>query len=165
MTAMATFSQRRAIGRVNGGTQTTGGQSYPFLASLMPFVGIQSITYPNSGRVVSTGYDTAGRANCVTAQRVANCLSAPTTAYASSIAYAPQGGITSMLLGNQLTVATQFNSRLQPTQIQVGGGPNSVPGSYRVVTDLGRVIGAEGQTKIRVVFDGSGKIWSAFPTR
>src|SRR5258708_2602253 len=55
------------IGRVNGGTQSTGGQNYTFNVSLMPFVGIRSIAYPNSGRVVATGYDSAGRANCVTA--------------------------------------------------------------------------------------------------
>lgn len=51
------------LGRVKGGTQTTptGGQSYTFGANLKPTVGILSITYPNSGRVVTTGYDSGGR--------------------------------------------------------------------------------------------------------
>ena len=70
-----------------------------------------SETYP-SGKVVNMAYDTAGRVTTVSKQGGGN--------YASSIAYAPQGAIASMTLGNMLLEQTTFNSRLQPTLIQLG---------------------------------------------
>ena len=39
-------------------------------------------------------------------------------------------------------------------------GKNS---SYYLITDLGRRIGTKGQTKVKVVFDSSGNIWTAIP--
>lgn len=36
-------------------------------------------------------------------------------------------------------------------------------GSYYLITDLGRKIGSKGQTRIKVVFDSSGNIWTAMP--
>lgn len=41
--------------------------------------------------------------------------------------------------------------------------PNNVEGSFRVVTNLGRVIGSKGQTSVRVIVGNNGKIWNAFP--
>lgn len=43
--------------------------------------------------------------------------------------------------------------------------PNSAEGSYMVVTDLGRVIGTNGQTSLRVIIGQDGKIWTAFPVK
>lgn len=48
--------------------------------------------------------------------------------------------------------------------------PNYVSGvlsddSFRVVTDLGRPIGANGETAIRVVVGTDGTIWTAFPVK
>ncbi len=43
--------------------------------------------------------------------------------------------------------------------------PNSVEGSYKVITDLGRVIGTNGETSLRVIIGQDGKIWTAFPVK
>src|ERR1700740_3082764 len=44
--------------------------------------------------------------------------------------------------------------------------PNGTdPNSFRVVTDLGRVVGSKGETVVRVVVDFSGKIWTALPVK
>lgn len=37
------------------------------------------------------------------------------------------------------------------------------PGTFRVVIDAGRPIGVKGQTKIRVIVGGDGKVINAFP--
>ncbi len=41
--------------------------------------------------------------------------------------------------------------------------PNNVEGSFQVVTDLGRIIGTKGQTKVRVIVGKEGQVWNAFP--
>jgi RHS repeat-associated protein len=107
---------RDTIGRVNGGAQTTGGQTYTFTVSLKPFVGIDWIQYPNSNRKITTGYDSYGRAASVTGQIGAGAV----TNYASAISYTPHGGITSITLGNGLAETRSYNARLQPGQIQLG---------------------------------------------
>ncbi len=61
---------------------------------------------------MNTSYDGAGRVNGVTGTGSKN--------YATSILYAPQGGMTSLALGNLLTESTAYNNRLQPTSISVG---------------------------------------------
>jgi hypothetical protein len=43
--------------------------------------------------------------------------------------------------------------------------PNSVESSYKVVTDLGRVVGTNGETRLRVIIGQDGKIWTAFPVK
>jgi RHS repeat-associated protein len=44
--------------------------------------------------------------------------------------------------------------------------PNGTdPNSFRVVTDLGKVVGSKGETVVRVVVDFSGKIWTALPVK
>ncbi|MGB8659237.1 MAG: hypothetical protein WCD34_02350, partial [Candidatus Acidiferrum sp.] len=44
--------------------------------------------------------------------------------------------------------------------------PNGTdPNSFRVVTDLGKVVGSKGETAVRVVVDFSGKIWTALPVK
>jgi RHS repeat-associated protein len=107
------------IGRVTNADQNTNGQDYPFVLHYMPTVGIQSIQYPNSSRVINTIYDgTSGLAAKVTGQIGSNPYYVGDAT--NSIQYAPHGGIKSMKLGNSLMVTTQFNDRLQPTQIQMG---------------------------------------------
>jgi RHS repeat-associated protein len=102
-------------GRVTAGTQTTGS-SYPFTLDYYPFMGVKDITYPNTNRVITTGYDTAGRPATLSGQIGANT---PTN-YVTSIGYATHGEISSLALGNTLTEMRQYNSRLQTTQIQLG---------------------------------------------
>jgi hypothetical protein len=43
--------------------------------------------------------------------------------------------------------------------------PNDVAGSFRIVTDMGRVVGTRGETSLRVVVGQDGKIWTAFPVK
>jgi RHS repeat-associated protein len=113
-----------SIGRVKGGTQTTpttGGQSYTFGATLKPTVGILSITYPNSGRVVTTEYDASGRPWKLAGQIGTN----PPTNYVTTTSYQPHGAINQQTLGNGLVVSrcngtACDNARLQPTYISAG---------------------------------------------
>jgi len=42
---------------------------------------------------------------------------------------------------------------------------NKEADSFRVVVDMGRVIGTEGQTVIRISVGSDGKIWNAFPVK
>lgn len=37
--------------------------------------------------------------------------------------------------------------------------------SLRVVTDLGRVVGSNGETSLRIVVGSDGRIWTAFPVK
>lgn len=41
--------------------------------------------------------------------------------------------------------------------------PNSQPSSFRVVADLGKLIGTKQQTSVRIIVGEDGKIWNAFP--
>lgn len=37
--------------------------------------------------------------------------------------------------------------------------------SYYIIADIGRVVGTKGERFIKVVFDISGKIWTAYPKK
>jgi len=95
------FSAVKAIGRVTTATQITGGQSYTFNIQYLPTVGILSIQYPNSGRMVTTGYDGGGRPNTLMGQIGAN----PPTNYVTTTSYQPHGAIAQQTLGNGLVVS------------------------------------------------------------
>jgi hypothetical protein len=41
----------------------------------------------------------------------------------------------------------------------------SIPGTFRVVADLGMVIGSKGETAIRVIVKYPGRVITAFPVR
>src|SRR6185437_10573314 len=99
----------------------TGGQSYTFNIQYLPTVGILSIQYPNSGRMVTTGYDGGGRPNTLMGQIGAN----PPTNYVTTTSYQPHGAIAQQTLGNGLVVSrcngtACDNARLQPTYISAG---------------------------------------------
>ncbi len=94
-----------------------------------------SQTFP-SGRIVTTTYDTAGRVGGV---------AATARTYASSITYAAHGALKVMQLGNTLWEHTNFNSRLQPTQIGLGITSTSTSGlgldySYGTTNNNGNVL-------------------------
>lgn len=52
---------------------------------------------------------------------------------------------------------------LRSAQATFMRNPSDPENSFRVITNLGRVIGTKGQTAIRIIVDYSGKIWTAFP--
>jgi YD repeat-containing protein len=76
---------------------------------------LKSETYP-SGRMVAQGYDGAGRLNSVSGQQSGE----QGKTYADSLTYWPGGAVKDLRLGNGLSEHTQLNSRLQPTEIDLG---------------------------------------------
>ncbi len=108
------------LGRVKTGTQTTDGQSYSMSYSYDLAGNLKTQTYP-SGRVVVPEYDSAGRLAGVKNQAsgpfYAGAVASDTT---NRLQYSAHGAISQMRLGNTLWEHTNFNSRLQPTQIGLG---------------------------------------------
>ena len=71
--------------------------------------------YP-SGRTILTSYDSAGRISRLGGQKAGES----NRTYCSSYTYTAHSAPTSLLLGNSLFEHTNYNSRLQPTQIGLG---------------------------------------------
>lgn len=109
-----------AMGRVTGSSQVIDGQTYSMGYTYDLVDDLLTQTYP-SGRVVTTNYDTAGRISNLTGQ-----IGATTKTYASEFNYTPHSAIASFHLGNGLWEHANFNSRLQPTEIGLGGTPTGV---------------------------------------
>ena len=110
-----------ALGRVTGSSQTTDGVTYTMPAYGYDLAGnLVSEQYP-TGRVVKTEYDAAGRVagvrNDATGHYYAGGAASDT---ANRIQYGAGGGVTKVRLGNGLWERTDYNSRHQPTQIQLG---------------------------------------------
>jgi RHS repeat-associated protein len=84
-----------------------------------PAGALTSLTYP-SGRVVNYALDGADRILSVTGTMIPN-----TTPYAQNAAYAPQGGLAQMSLGNTNLEQTCYNDRLQTVGIRVGSAPTT----------------------------------------
>jgi len=104
-------------GRVMASVQTTGGTSFNFQYGYNAANLLTSETYP-SGRTVSYVYDPVGRPTTVNGQ----VSGIQTATYASSISYAPQGGLQQLTLGNNLIEQTCYNARLRPVGIRLGTG-------------------------------------------
>jgi RHS repeat-associated protein len=112
------------LGRVKQSKQTTLGgaaQGYTFSNYSYNLAGeMISETYP-SGRVVATEYDSAGRVAGVRNQGAPSYYAGAAASDATNrIQYAAQGAVSVMKLGNGKWEHTNFNSRLQPTQIGIG---------------------------------------------
>jgi YD repeat-containing protein len=109
-----------ALGRVKRSLQVTGdgqaNQTYSFPDYEYDVAGnLKSETYP-SGRMVAQGYDRAGRLNSVSGQQSGE----QAKTYADSLTYWPGGAVKDLRLGNGLWEHTQLNTRLQPTEIDLG---------------------------------------------
>ena len=104
------------LGRVTAHRQTTDGTAYTtgYIYNLGGVMIEQ--TYP-SGRVVKHVLDNNGALETVKSKKNAN---AGFFDYAKNFTYNAAGAVTSMQLGNGRWESTQFNSRLQPTQIALG---------------------------------------------
>ena len=102
-----------SLGRVSLSVQTMAGTpALPFQYTYNALDEVTQETYP-TGRTVVTGYDNAGRL-----LNVNNAFTS--TTYAGSAWYAANGAMSSLTLETNVTEATTFNSRFQPTQIQAG---------------------------------------------
>jgi|GEM_PF-3594599 len=114
------YGEYDALGRVRTGTQTTDGQAYTMSYLYTAAGALISQTYP-SGRVVTTNYDGAGRIagvkNNASGLYYAGAVSTDAT---NRLQYSAGGAIQAMKLGNDLWEHTNFNSRLQITQIGLG---------------------------------------------
>ena len=108
------------LGRVTSGNQVTDGQTYSMSYGYNLAGAPTSFTYP-SGRVISTEYDTGGRMAGVRDQQSgAYYAGAVGTDSTNRIKYAAHGGVSVVKLGNNLWEHTDFNSRLQSTEIGLG---------------------------------------------
>jgi len=115
----ATSYEYDLLGRVSKLTQNVNGNIFIFkdytynLASQL-----KSVRYP-SDRVMKFDLDQAGRVNAVSGK---SFNASVYNTYADSIAYAPHGAITGMVLGNKIAEKTEFNSSLQPYHRVYGHG-------------------------------------------
>jgi RHS repeat-associated protein len=108
-------------GRLTGSQQTTDGQTYAMSYGYNLAGALVKETYP-SGREVHHSYASDGKLASVSSRVAAN---RPFKAYAQAFSYNAAGAVTGMQLGNMRWESTQFNSRLQPTQIALGTTPGA----------------------------------------
>lgn len=108
------YTEYDALGRVKGSSQVTGGQTYTMSYGYDLAGELTSQTYP-SGRVVTTGYDVAGRVIGLNGQKAAQ-----TTQYLSAIKYWSSGAVKEMRLGNGLVERAAYNDQLQVKEIALG---------------------------------------------
>ena len=91
------------------------GTDFTMTASYNLAGGMTGETYP-SGRTVNYGYDGAGRMASLNSPTITN---APVGVGLSNINYAPSGGLLSETYGNGLVHSVSYNSRLQPSTINL----------------------------------------------
>ena len=113
------------LGRVTRSKQTTDGVVYGDDANPMTYSynlsgALIEQRYP-SGRVVKNVLDSGGDLATVQSRKNANHAF---WNYANHFTFNAAGAVTSMQLGNGRWESTQFNSRLQPTQIALGSIQN-----------------------------------------
>jgi YD repeat-containing protein len=104
-----------AMGRVTTSYQRIDAQTYQMSYGYNLAGELSSQTYP-SGRVVTTGYDSAGRVSGVTGQKAGE----GNKSYAAGFSYTAAGAVSAMQMGNGLVEQAGFNARLQPVQIKLG---------------------------------------------
>lgn len=98
-----------------------------------------SLSYP-SGRVVETKYDSAGRTAGIRDQQSGIYYAGAIGTDASNrLQYSAAGGVSVMKLGNGLWEHTNFNSRLQPTEIGLGTSSTS-PSTVGLTYNYGRIV-------------------------
>ena len=104
------------MGRVTAHKQTTDATAYTTGYTYNLSGALNEETYP-SGRVVKNVLNPNGDLSIVQSKKNST---AGYFNYAKNLTYNAAGAVTSMQLGNGKWESTQFNSRLQPTQIALG---------------------------------------------
>jgi RHS repeat-associated protein len=115
------YTQFDILGRVLKSRQTTDGVVYNPMEYVYNLSGAMVEQLYPSGRVVKNTLDADGDLSQVQSQKANGTLQN----YANSFNYTAAGAVSSMRLGNGRWENTQFNSRLQPTQIGLGAGAAS----------------------------------------
>jgi RHS repeat-associated protein len=127
-TASTTSYTYNDLKQIIGSTQTTGGNAYPFTYTYNFPGTLSSITYPNSGRLVTFPYDVAGRTTG--AIGLSGGAGGVTTNYAavpSPTGFAANGAIATLNLSNAaMTESTGYNARFQPLTIQAAFGSTTL---------------------------------------
>jgi RHS repeat-associated protein len=103
-----------SIGRLAVSFQVTDSVSYQMSYGYDLAGNLTSQVYP-SGKEYRTSFDSAGRINSVS-RYIGGGFDKN---YATQMQYAAHGGMTSMMLGNSTTETMSYNSRLQPTKIEL----------------------------------------------
>jgi RHS repeat-associated protein len=116
------YSGFDAMGRVNGGSQVMGSQTYTMSYTYDLAGHTKAITYP-SGRTVSYGYDNAGRTNSMTGT-LGDGLNRN---YTTGIAYDAGSRMTQEQFGTTTPVYNKlfYTSRGQLAEIRAGLTPNN----------------------------------------
>ncbi len=116
-----TYTAFGAFGDLLGSKQTTGGVDYNLSYGYNLAHTLTSFSYPNSGRVITYGYDLANRVKSASGA-VNGGTSTPYAAVPAG-GFAPHGAIQTLNLNNaQLVETTRFNARLQPLSITAQWG-------------------------------------------
>jgi len=140
------YGEYDALGRVRTATQNTDGQDYVMTYTHDLAGHLKSQSYP-SGRVVLLEYDGAGRTAGVRNQATGLFYAgAVATDDTNRIQYSAHGAISKMKLGNGLWEHTNFNLRLQSTQVGLGtAATNSsllqLDFDYGTTTNNGNLLG------------------------
>ena len=113
------FSGYDALGRVTGGTQTLGSQTYSMSYTYDLAGHVLSETYP-SGRTVTNNFDSAGRLSSVTG----TLGDGASRSYSSGIIYSALGGMTNEQFGTDTPIYNklQYNVRGQLWDVRVSTG-------------------------------------------
>jgi RHS repeat-associated protein len=114
-TSAGSYQGYDQLGHANVSVQQTDSQNYGFGYVYNLAGEMTSETYP-SERVITTGFDTAGRLSSVNGQKTGEA----NKTYASQFSYVAHGAVAAVQLGNGKWEHTMFNRRLQPTQIGLG---------------------------------------------
>ena len=101
---------------MTGHKQTTDGNEYTTGYTYKLSGALDEQTYP-SGRVVKNELDVSGDLASVTSKENPSAIY---KTYANDFTYTAAGAVSSLKLGNGRFESTQFNNRLQPTQIALG---------------------------------------------
>ncbi|MGH9949250.1 MAG: RHS repeat domain-containing protein [Pyrinomonadaceae bacterium] len=109
------------MGRVTGHKQTTDGNAYTTGYAYNLSGALIEETYP-SGRKVKNTLDANGDLAQVQSQKTSSDIYRN---YANNFVYNAAGAVSSLRLGNGKFETTQYNSRLQPTQIGLGASASS----------------------------------------
>jgi RHS repeat-associated protein len=115
------YTQFDTLGRVLKSRQTTDGTIYNGMEYVYNLSGAMVEEKYPSGRVVKNTLDADGDLSQVHSQKANGGLQN----YANSFNYTAAGAVSSLRLGNGRWENTQFNSRLQPTQIGLGASATS----------------------------------------
>lgn len=109
------------MGRITGHKQTTDGTAYTTAYVYNLSGALLEETYPST-RVIKNVVDSDGDLAKVQSKKTAN---ASFRNYAQNFTYSTAGAVSSIQLGNTRWESTQFNNRLQPTQIALGTSQNA----------------------------------------